>query len=330
MRPTSRQLLKGIGQPAFLITNLTNIRYLSGVSVSHGYMLATDASYVLFVDDRYGESARESAIKGCKVRPLQTFPSALKRLKTCGFEAQHVTVSTLKAWKKTFLNTKFVQLEQVVEEYRRSKDADERRAMEKAHRITCDILRRIPTILQPGISERAVAWTIESWARASGAEGMAFESIVAFARNTSRPHHHPTARVLKKGQIVQIDIGAKYRGYCSDRSAVYFTGKPTKRQRQVYDALTEAKDAVVRALKPGASTRELDRIARAVLKRHGFEEYFTHALGHGVGLDIHEGVTLSSKAPDRSLLLHEAVTVEPGVYFPGSFGMRLEDIVIVA
>lgn len=329
MRPASRHLLQSIGLPALLISNLTNIRYLSGVSVSHGFVLALPSSYVLFVDDRYIEFARETALNGCRVRPLKSLTGAFKRIERCGFEADHVTVSRLASWKRTFLNTKFVQTVDAIEEYRRSKDERERRAMRKAHAITVRILEHIPSFLKPGVTEREVAWMIESYARERGAEGMAFDSIVAFGANTSRPHHHPSDKKLKKGDIVQIDIGAKYAGYCSDRSAVYFTGKPTDRQRLAYDALNETKDAVVRAIKTGASVRELDGVARSVLKKHKLERYFTHALGHGVGIDIHEGVTLSSKAKDRPLLAHEVVTVEPGVYFPGKWGMRLEDMVFV-
>lgn len=129
--------------------------------------------------------------------------------------------------------------------------------------------------------------------------------------------------------MVQIDIGVKVRGYCSDRSAVYFTAPMTAQQKKIYDAVSDAKDTAKRAAKKGASVRELDRIAREVLAEYGLEKYFTHSLGHGVGLDIHEGVSLSARAPDDRLLSGEVITIEPGVYIPGKFGMRLEDMVIV-
>lgn len=168
------------------------------------------------------------------------------------------------------------------------------------------------------------------WAHELGAEGMAFPSIVAFGKNSSRPHHHPTSQKLKKGDLVQIDIGAKYNNYCSDRSVVFFTKKPTPVQQKAFSAVYEAKEKAKRAVKKGASTQTLDRIARDVLKKYGMEDAFTHSLGHGVGLDIHEGVTLSSRAPDKKLLKGEVITIEPGVYFEGKFGIRLEDMVIVS
>jgi Xaa-Pro aminopeptidase len=167
------------------------------------------------------------------------------------------------------------------------------------------------------------------WALELGADGLAFDPIVAFGTHTSSPHHHPTSRALQKGHLVQIDVGAKVKGYCGDMSEVYFTAKPTALQKKVYDTLTEAKNKAMRSVKAGVTTHALDRIARDVLKRDGFDAYFTHALGHGVGLDIHEGVTLSQKAPAQTLLAGEVITIEPGVYFDGKWGMRVEDMIVV-
>ncbi|MDP6561596.1 MAG: M24 family metallopeptidase, partial [Candidatus Peribacteraceae bacterium] len=142
-------------------------------------------------------------------------------------------------------------------------------------------------------------------------------------------HHHPTSRKLKKGHIVQIDVGAKVNGYCADQSKIFFTAKKTPLQKKVYSALDRAKSESIKAIKPGVTNHKLDQIARSILKKEGLEQYFTHSLGHGVGLDIHEGASLSQKAKKTKLLKNEIITIEPGVYIPGKFGMRLEDEVIV-
>jgi Xaa-Pro aminopeptidase len=260
------------------------------------------------------------------MRELET---AMKKVRRCGFEENYVSVARFKRGKKLFSSTSFIGVRGSVEFFRRSKDEAELKKILRAHAITEELLRRIPSSLRVNISERALAWKIETWARELGADGMSFATIVAFGKHTSRPHHRPTDKKLKKGDIVQIDLGATYKGYCSDRSVVLFTAHPTVEQQRIYDALMEAKNTAIDAVKIGASTRELDRIARNVLKRHKLDQYFTHSLGHGVGIDIHEGVTLSQRGADDHLMEYEVITIEPGVYIPGKFGMRLEDMMIV-
>jgi len=217
----------------------------------------------------------------------------------------------------------------VVEEFRRTKNAEELRKFRRAQRITREMLKRVPTLLRRPISERAVAWKLREWAEELGADDLSFEPIVAFGTHTSRPHHRPTHRILQKGHIVQVDVGAIYQGYCADQSAVYFTERMTPLERRVHAAVSDAFETAMECTIPGASTKDLDRTARDVLRKHGFEEYFLHSLGHGVGLEVHEGPNLSSKAPEKKLLKNEIVTIEPGIYLPGKFGMRLETEVIV-
>ncbi|MBM3231459.1 aminopeptidase P family protein [Candidatus Peregrinibacteria bacterium] len=313
----------------FLVTNTVNIRYLTGMNMTAGTLLITPNGFRLFVDGRYSEAAAKSCFRGIEVCALAELEKSLARVRTCAFEADEVTVSRLAKWKSKFKNTKFVQSSGVIEEFRRSKDAEELRCFRKAQRITEDILKRVPMLLRRPISEVQVSWKIREWAMELGADDMSFETIVAFGTHTSRPHHRPTHRVLQRGHIVQIDMGVKCGGYCSDQSAVYFTGKPTPLQKRVHAAVAEAFSASWAAVRPGVTNRDLDRIARAVLTRHGFEKFFVHSLGHGVGMDIHEGPNLSMKAPETKLLNNEIVTIEPGVYLPGRFGMRLEKEIVV-
>jgi len=330
MRPTSpSQILRPLNLSAFLISDLTNIRYITGLELSAGLLLVRPRSYQLFVDGRYGEAAKKQVREGVHVRDSDRFASALHSVAQCGFESEEVTVNKLRRWKRKYKNTKFVPQKGVIQEYRRAKDAEERTYFRRSQRITREMLRRIPSVLRSAPTERELAWKLTSWAHEIKASGLSFDPIVAFGSHTSCPHHHPTNRRLKRGQIVQIDVGVRYRGYCSDQSAVYFTGTTTPLQRKVLRAVEEAKEAASNAVRPGITNHELDRIARSILREHGFEEYFPHSLGHGVGLDIHEGISLSAQAPRKKLLPNEIITIEPGVYLPGKFGIRLEEEVIV-
>jgi Xaa-Pro aminopeptidase len=282
----------------------------------------------LFVDGRYTEVAQRTALPGVKIRSIGDVEAALSSIPLCGFEANDVSVGRFTGWKTRFKNTKFTQTSALVEGFRRSKDPEELSRIHRARRIAWEMVRRVPGVLRAGISERALAWRMEEWARELGAEKMSFEPVVAFGTHTSRPHHRGTARTLKRGHIVQVDLGVVYRGYCSDVSEVFFTARPTSEQERIIGVLREAKEKASDALTLGVSAADIDRIARTVLASAGIEDAFCHALGHGVGLDIHEGITLSPRSKEK-LLHNEVVAIEPGVYFPGKFGMRVEDMVVI-
>ena len=321
--------LRGAEIPALLVSDLTNIRYLTNVEVSMGLLLITARSVRLFVDSRYIEAAQKNSYRNVTVIDLDRLPSVLKRVRRCGYEENHVTVARFSKWKRKFKNTKFIRTSGIIEEFRRQKDARELRMFKKAQEITRQMLKRVPRVLKSAITEQELAWKLETWARELGAEGLSFEPVVAFGTHTSCPHHHPTDRKLRKGNLVQIDVGARYGGYCADQSEVFFTAAPTKKQQLVLSALKEAQTAAMDAVRKGVTTNELDRIACEILNKYGLEKYFTHSLGHGVGLEIHEGVSLNQSQPSKELLKGEIVTIEPGVYFPGKWGMRLEEEVIV-
>ncbi len=330
MHPSSSlALLRHAGCPAFLVTNPVNILYLTGAEISAGAVLALPRGYHLFVDGRYGEEVSHTLRAGVRVHERDQLHAFLQKLTRCGCEAESVTLGQCARWKRQFKNTKFVQCSNGVGAFRRSKDAEERVAFRRAQRITQAMLRRVPAALRPGVTERAVVWKLTEWAHALKADGLAFDPIVAFGSHTSHPHHHATDRRLKRGDLVQIDVGARFHGYCADQSRVFFTGRKTAEQERVLAAVKEAQSAALRAVKTGITTHELDRMARSVLGKYGLEKYFVHSLGHGVGLEIHEGVTLSQMRPEEKLQKNEIITIEPGVYLPGKFGMRLECEIIV-
>lgn len=329
MRPSPSQLLSVAKTQAFLVTDLTNIRYLTGCCVSAGLLLVTDRQARFFVDARYRYEVEKSCRRGIAVRDAADVPEALAAIPRCGFEADSVTVARSLSWKKKFPGTTFQKTIGVVEQFRRQKDEEEIRLMQRAQRLTKELLRRIPSSLRAGTTEAELARRLTIWALELGADGMAFDPIVAFGTNSSVPHHVPGSRALKKGHIVQIDVGVRYRGYCSDLSRVFFTAPPTPLQKGVFETLRSVQSAVIAQAKAGVSNHRLDILARKILAEKGMEQAFTHALGHGLGLDVHEGITLSQRGKEQKLLRGEVVTVEPGVYFPGKFGMRLEDEVFV-
>ncbi|MDA0375705.1 MAG: Xaa-Pro peptidase family protein [bacterium] len=330
MRPArTSEILTASKTDAFLVTNLTNIHYLSGREVSTGFVLITAKKMTLLVDSRYREAAEKSVRKGIKVDDIDALKSLLKPIKRCGFESEDVTVARRAAWKKKLLNTKFVQSRGIIEEFRRSKEPDELQHFRKAQAITHQLMDTVPTLLKGSITEKQLAEKLRQIAIELGADELSFDPIVAFGTHTSSPHHHPSSRKLSKGHIVQIDIGARVNGYCADQSQVFFTAKKTPLQKKVYDALNRAKRESIAAIKSGVTNHQLDKIARDILKEDDLEQYFTHSLGHGVGLDIHEGVSISGKAKKQKLLKNEIITIEPGVYIPGKFGMRLEEEIIV-
>lgn len=329
MRPSPGKLLEQANVKALLVGNLTNIAYLTGVRMTAGLLLVLPRSYVLFADDRYLEGAERLVRTGIIVKPVATLERAMKALPECGFEEEDVTVGRLGRWKRNFPSTKFVRTSASVEYFRRTKDEEELRLLMRARKMTQELLRRVPAVLRAGTTERTIAWKLEVWARELGADGLSFPSIVGFGSHSSRPHHTPTSRALRRGHVVQIDCGVQYRGYCGDLSEVYFTAKPTDQEQAVYDAVRDAKEKAEDAVHPGVTTADLDQVARAVLRESSMEEFFCHSLGHGVGLDVHEGVTLSSQRKPVELLENEVVTIEPGVYLPGKFGIRLEDMVVV-
>lgn len=317
---------KGTG---FVVTNLKNIRYLTGQRLSAGTLIIRRDSSTLCVNLQFDSVDEATAGTSLRIEDSAAFPRLLGELSVIFFEADDISVSRLAGWQKACKNKKFMPMTDRVEYLRRTKSPEELASIRAACSITTKVLREIPTMLKYGRSEKDIAWMIRGRCRDLGADAMAFETIVAIGENTSRPHWRPGERKLRKGDIVQIDMGAAYDGYCSDYSRVFFKGDPTPEQAKAYRALKKTKKAAEAMLRPRVTNRELDSEARRVLGEYGYDKEFYHALGHGVGMDIHEGVTISSKAKRTTLLRNEVITIEPGLYFPGLFGMRIEDTVVV-
>ena len=316
---------------AALVTSLVNVRYLTGFTGSNAALLLTQDTAVLATDGRYiAQSAQQSGDlervidRQCAAALL---PRAIGRV---GFEAHVVTVAdhtTLAGLAPEGVDLADMGL--AVEGLRKIKDETEIAHLREACAIGDRALSRLLPELCPGLTERQIARRLEALMYEEGAHALSFESIVAGGPNSAVPHHEPGDRPVQAGDLLKCDFGAAYEGYHADMTRTFVVGaEPAGWQRDLYDLVRQAQRAGRRALAPGASLPDIDRAARSVIEAAGYGEAFSHGLGHGVGLEIHEA-PLIGYAATGTLDASTPVTVEPGVYLPGRGGVRIEDTLVV-
>ncbi len=318
---------------AHFITNLINIRYLSEFYGSSAVMILTKRKKYLLTDFRYkkviNSIPREitAIISADPYKDIQKIITKHK-IDTFLFEENHLSVARLKLLKTKLKNIKFKEGNNYVEKLRIKKLPDEIRKITHAQKITEKALQKVFKKIKNGITERQIALIIESEAMKLGAEAAAFSPIVAFGNNTGSPHHQTSNRKLKKGDMILIDIGFKYQGYCSDMTRTVFTAPPTPKQKLIYQTVLQAQLNAINNLKAGSPGSNADAYARNIIKEAGFDAEFGHSLGHGIGLEAHEAPYLSTNY-SKPIPLNAVVTVEPGIYLENSFGVRIEDMVLV-
>jgi len=325
-----RTRLAAAGQDALLVTHLPNIRYLTGFSGSAGALvigrdrtiLVTDGRYALQVRDEAGDSAEVDIEPSDLWRRIGQVLKAVgpRRL---GFEAHAVTVKQAGRLAEVW-GGRAEPVEPMVEPLRVVKDDGEVDLIRDAARVAVAGLDAVLPSLGPGLTERTVAGRLEAALRDRGSEAHPFDLIVASGPRSALPHAATTDRVIGANELLLLDFGAQVGGYCSDLTRTVVLGVATPRQREVYQAVREAKDAATLALRPGIAGRDADRVARESLGLRDLSGAFTHSLGHGLGLELHEEPRLSRSAGDP-LPAGAVVTVEPGVYLEGWGGVRLED-----
>jgi Xaa-Pro dipeptidase len=326
--------LAELGADAFLITRLPNVRYLTGFTGSNGQVLLTPDGSAFFTDGRYTEQARHEVPDLERVTYLDGFLEpvvlAAGRLGVgrLGFESEGVTFRTYEDLRAAAKGMELVPVGGEVERQRWVKEADELAALDRAQAATDDAFDAIVGRLRAGVTERELAFELEAEMRRAGAERSAFDTIVAFGQNAAEPHHEPTGRPLSLGDVVKMDFGALVDGYHADMTRTVAFGEPPGELRDVHDLVRTAQQAGIEAVRVGATGAEVDAAARSVIEDAGHGEHFTHGLGHGVGLEIHEGPRLR-RGSDDALPAGAVVTVEPGVYLPGVGGVRIEDMVEV-
>ena len=322
---------------AAVVTTPHNRRYLTGFPSSAGMVVITARTAVFMTDSRYVEAAGR-AIRNmevqCYSRPLVTLGEYLKTqdVHTVLVESER-SVSSVRALRAALPEVTVEDgdtLTDWLSELRMCKTPQERQAIERAQALTDAGYAYILGRIAPGRTEREVALDLEFFIRRQGAEGVAFEFIAVSGANSSLPHGVPGDRVIEKGDFVTMDFGARVDGYCSDMTRTVAVGSVSDRQREVYDTVLRAQQAGLAAVGPGVSCRDADAAARRVIDAAGFGQHFGHGTGHGVGVQIHELPNLSPSAPEETTLAPgHVVTVEPGIYLPGEFGVRIEDMVII-
>ncbi len=324
---------------ALLVSDLSNIRWLTGFTGSNGWALLTPDDLVLVTDGRYGEQAaaqlKEAGVDGRVIvglssgEMLDSLAAEVANFASVGFESAHVTYEQFQRFQNLF-KTSMVPVGGVVEAERRSKDDGEIARMAEASRIADAALSEVlEGAGLEGRTEAQVRNQLEIRMREFGASGPSYETIVATGPvHAARPHHRPTDEMIMNGHTVIIDVGALYDGYHSDMTRTFFVGEATSLQQELYEIVLNAQCAGVAAVEAGISSAELDAVCRNAIAEAGYGEWFSHGTGHGVGLLIHEDPFIN-RTGDLKLQVGDVVTVEPGVYREGFGGIRVEDLVVV-
>lgn len=333
-----RQKMEAENLDGLLITQPDNRRYLSGFTGSNGVLIISKTRQALATDSRYYEQVRQQCpgwellavgydFAGSMLELLRQFELGGGRV---GFEAAELSVSTLLGWERAVQGRLvLVGTENLVEELRMVKDADELTRMKKAIALADETLAHITEWLRPGVTEREVSWEIESYMRTHGASALSFESIVASGPNSAKPHGRPGERVLQPGDALTLDIGCVVDGYCSDITRSFSLGEPADAQyRAVWDIVLQAQQAAISGIRADQPGAEVDKLARDVIEQAGYGQNFGHGLGHSLGIAVHESprysFTYQNDVPAGAVM-----TVEPGIYLPGWGGIRIEDVVLV-
>jgi Xaa-Pro aminopeptidase len=325
------------------------VRYLTGFTGSNAAIVlplqhaakqrqARLTKPVLFTDGRYIQQAKqETRHAGVVIAQGPILREACASMvsagvRHCAIDAEHTTVATLETmrqWIPSKLRRGFFQpVPPLTAGLREVEDAEEIRRTRAAALLGCRLFEDLLTQIEPGKREVEIAAHLEYSARMTGAEGMSFETIVASGQRSALPHGHATEQRLPRRGFVVLDFGVLLHGYCSDMTRTVHLGPATTAERDAYESVLEAQQAAIAAVRPGVACGEVDEAARSVLRRAKMADFFTHSTGHGVGMEIHEGPRIAAKQR-QTLKAGMVITIEPGVYLPGRFGIRIEDMVLV-
>jgi Xaa-Pro aminopeptidase len=339
-----RAWMTGQGLDAFLVSQPQNRSYLSGWlnddTEGAGILLVGAQEQILMTNPLYAEVAQKEAADWEVVIPTsrQYAPAVVAEAKKhswgkIGFESSVISFAEYEKLRDEGSGTYTLQPfeSSFIDRLRQVKQPYEIELLKRAIAITDETFAHVCAWIQPGVSEKEIQWEIQRFMMERGADGLAFETIVASGPNGTMPHAHASQRRIQRGELITIDMGARYKGYCADMTRTICLGEPAEaRMREVYDAVLQAMKTCEAGLHAGVSGFEADALARDVLDGVGLAQYYVHSTGHGVGLQIHEGPNLSQRAPkDAPLLAGCVVTVEPGVYIDGWSGARVEDCVLL-
>lgn len=329
-----RSLLREKGRVAALIMKPENRLYLSGFTGSDGYLFISLEQAFLLTDSRYTEQARKQAACFTVLEHALKWEDKLAEIvRETGvseivFEKDYVTCAQLQNLQNKLPIIGWLPEEGLVEKLRIIKDEQELALLRKAVALADQGFEHILTFIKPGKTEVEIAVELEFFLRRNGAEKAAFEFIVASGPRSSLPHGIASDKLIMTGEQVKMDFGAVFRGYHSDITRTVFVGQANDKFKEIYHIVLEAQERAIAAIAPGKTGKEIDRVARDFITAKGYKENFGHGLGHGVGLEIHEGPKVST-AGEEILEPGMVLTVEPGIYLPGWGGVRIEDMVLV-
>ncbi len=319
-----------------LIVNAVNRHRLTGFRSSLGYLFIINGNAILYVDSRYIEAARNKAFPEIEVRLLGKLSDVVKEIVTefgitsIQYEAD-ITLRQDKSFKELFGEVKAEaseKLSDLILSARSVKTQNEVECILKAQRCAESAFQNILDFIKVGVTEREIKLRLEYEMQRRGAEGMSFKTIAISGKNTSMPHGVPTDKTVEAGDFVTMDFGGVYEGYCSDMTRTVAVGFVTEEMESVYNTVLQAQLSAIEAAKCGVETKVVDAAARSVIEKAGYGDCFQHSTGHGVGLEVHEVPNLS---PNSSAILKNGniVTVEPGIYIEGKFGVRIEDMLYI-
>lgn len=330
-----RKSFDELGIDCALVYKDANRNYLTGFTGDESYLLVMKEKSYFITDSRYTEQA-ESQVKGCDVLQyagsIYDFIGKLvvdNNVNSVGIEEDYVTCRDYEAFKSKFGGAKVAALLGTIERQRDIKDDDEISLISKAEAIGDKAFEHILSFIKPGMRERDVAVELEYFMKKSGAQGLSFETIVASGKRSSLPHGAPTDKVIEKGDFVTMDYGCIYNEYCSDMTRTIVVGKANEKQKEIYNIVLEANQEVINKVKAGMSCFDGDKLARDVIKKHGYGEMFGHSTGHGVGREIHERPFMSPRTKNETLKSNMIVSDEPGIYVPDFGGVRIEDLLVI-
>jgi Xaa-Pro aminopeptidase len=329
-------LLNKLKVDALLISSTPNVSYCAGFFAPDSYLVITNNKAVIITDSRYASDfARKIkppfTIKEYKNSVFKTIIRTFRQIavKEAGFESRHLTFAECEILCSLgSKHIKFIPLKETIEPLREIKEGDEIKTIKKAIAITLEAFAYIEKMLKPGVSELEIAAHLERFIRLQGATSSAFDIIVASGPNSSYPHAGISSRVMQKTDAVIIDAGVAYNGYKCDLTRTWFLGKIKPVAQKAYRIVSEAQKRAIKAIRPGVTAKSIDLAARNYIAEKGFDRFFGHSLGHGVGLEVHESPSINRKN-HRVINANMVFTVEPGIYIPGEFGIRIEDMVLV-
>lgn len=328
-----RRYLENAGADALLVSDINNVRYLTGFTGSSALLLLAASDGWFLTDSRYTEQAHQE-VHGFQIieysRMLEGIAGCISAqgFRHLAFEAGNVSVEFYNNLARSIPDCGLVPLETGIDAVRAVKDEPELAALRRIAALASESFSKVLDRIRPGVREREVALELEFAMRHAGIDNKAFDFIVASGERGALPHGKASDREIQAGELVTVDFGGILDGYNSDETVTLAVGEPDSRQREIYQVVKDAHDRAIDAVRPGISCRELDAVARDYIKSQGYGDYFGHGLGHGVGLEVHEKPVIS---PRGEGVVEEGMvfTIEPGIYMPGWGGVRIEDTVRV-